>query len=279
MQSFLRVFVVIPPFICATILPKAQNHFQQFRKLMKTLCRARGLVHDLIVTRKGRTITLWSATGIRHSVLDGASPHLPGLEYARHMLAALAFCPQAQSCLVLGLGGGSIPRMLLAACPQMEIEAVEIDPAVVELAVRYFDIHALPRLAIHLEDAAGFLKRCRSRYGVVVVDTYLGDQFPEQCATQDFIRDARRCMLDDGVLAVNWLIGDSPKREDLLKKLELIVGPVWQLPGLKSRNVLYFAAARETTRSEIISTAAAVRSEIAFENSLRQLAQRLRIYR
>jgi spermidine synthase len=243
---------------------------------MKTLCRTRGLTHDLIVTRKGETITLWSAGGIRHTVFDSALPHLPGLEYARNMLAALAFCPEAKSCLVLGLGGGSIPRMLLKACPQIEVEAVEIDPAVVELAVRYFDIRALPRFTLHQEDAAAFLRRCTLQYSLVVVDTYLGEQFPDQCATREFIEDARKCLLEDGVLAVNWLSEDVSRREDLLKKLESIVGPVWQLPGLKSHNVLYFASARATTRSEILSAATTARTESPFDNSLRRLAQRLR---
>ncbi|MBN1566656.1 MAG: fused MFS/spermidine synthase [Acidobacteria bacterium] len=246
---------------------------------MKTLCRTRGLANDLIVTRDRATITLWSESGIRLSVFDSGAPHQPGLEYARNMLAALAFCPQAQSCLVLGLGGGSIPRMLLRAFPQIEVDAVEIDPAVVELAATYFDIRALPRLVIHLEDAAGFLKRCTSRYGIVIVDTYLGDQFPDQCATQEFIGNARRCLLDDGVLAMNWLNEDTQKRDDLLKKIESIVGPLWRLPCLKSRNILYFAPANKTTRHKIISAAAAVQPEIPFENSLRQLAMRLKSLR
>src|SRR5512139_3899029 len=129
---------------------------------MKILHRAKGIVHDLIVTMKNGTITLWSSEGNRHTVFDRAAPHLPGLEYARNMLAALAFCSHAQSCLVLGLGGGSIPRMLLAARPQLEVEAVEIDPAVVELAAAYFDIRRLPRFKVHLEDAAAFLRRCTS---------------------------------------------------------------------------------------------------------------------
>jgi len=246
---------------------------------MKTLCRARGLVHDLIVTRKDGMITLWSATGVRHTVFDSAVPHLPGLEYARNMMAALAFCPHAKSCLVLGLGGGSIPRMLLAARPQMEVEAVEIDPAVVELAARYFGIRAIPGFSIHLEDAAGFLMRNKSRYGVIIVDTYLGDHFPDQCATEEFIRDARKCLFNDGVLVVNWMSGDMRKRDDLLKKLRSIIGPVWQLSGLKSHNILYFAAAGRPNRSAVISAAEAVTTDILFENSLRQLVQRIRTVR
>jgi spermidine synthase len=223
--------------------------------------------------------TLWSATGIRHTVFDSAVPHLPGLEYARNMLAALAFCPQAKSALVLGLGGGSIPRMLLAARPRIEVDTVEIDPAVVELAVRYFDVRALPGFSIHQEDAAGFLQRCKSQYGVIVVDTYLGDQFPDQCATKEFFRDARQCLLDDGVLVINWMNDDVRKSDGLLRKLRSLVGPVWQLPGLKSHNVLYFAAAGKTTRSAIVSAASAVSAEVPFENPLKQLAQRLKSVR
>ena len=245
------------------------------QKISKTLCRTRGLAQDLIITRKGNLITLWSAAGIRHTVFNSAAPHLPGLEYARNMLAALAFCPHARSCLILGLGGGSIPRMLLKARPQIEVDAVEIDPAVVDLAVKYFDIHALPRLTVHQEDGAGFLSRCTSQYGVIVVDTYLGEQFPDQCSTQEFIRNAAKSLLGDGVIVFNWLSGNTQKRDNLLQIIKSIIGPVWRLPGLKSRNVLYFAAARKITRPAIISAATKIQAEIPFENSLRQLVQRL----
>jgi spermidine synthase len=250
---------------------------KRFEKNVKTLCRMHGLAQDLIVTRKGPILTLWSAAGVRHTVLDTRSPHLPGLEYARNMLAALAFCPGAQSCLVLGLGGGSVPRMLLKASPQMEVEAVEIDPAIVELAEKYFDIYALPRCRIYLEDAVVFLRRCSARYAIVVVDTYLGEQFPDPCATREFIVDARKCLLDDGVLVVNWLSGDRRKRDTLLKTIEESVGPVWQLPGLQSGNVLYLAAAGNVTRSAILSAAGDIQTRIPFENSLARLVQRLKI--
>ena len=246
-------------------------------KFRKTLCRTRGLAHDLVVTRNGDLVTLWSASGIRHTVFDSAAPYMPGLEYARNMLAALAFCPRAQSCLVLGLGGGSIPRMLIKARPHINIEAVEIDPAVVELAERYFDIHALPRCTVRREDAADFLRHCTSQYGVVIVDTYLGEQFPDQCATREFIENARRCLKNDGVLVLNWLSGNKQKRVDLLKTIEWTVGPVWQLPCLKSGNVLYFAASGNITSPELISAAAEIQEEIPFENSLRQLVQRLKL--
>jgi spermidine synthase len=245
---------------------------------MKTLFRTRGLVQDLHVTSKGPMVTLWSELGTRHTVFDSASPHMPGLEYARNMLAVLAFCPQPRSCLVLGLGGGSIPRMLLAARPQMEVDAVEIDPVVAKLAAEYFNIRALPNFTIYLDDAAAFVQRCTSRYSLVIVDTYIGEQFPDQCTTQQFIEDAGKCLMENGVLALNWLSDDLKTRERLLKSLGAVVGPVWQLPCLDSGNILYFATEAAHTRSEIIDAAGTVQAEIPFENSLKRLSQRLRGY-
>ena len=243
---------------------------------MKTLHRTRGLIQELHVTSKGSMVTLWSESGIRHTVFDSTNPHMPGLEYARNMLAVLAFCPQPQSCLVLGLGGGSIPRMLLTARPQMNVDAVEIDPAVVKLAAEYFDIRALPRFTIHLDDAAAFLRRCSTRYSVVIVDTYVGDEFADQCTTREFIEDAAKCLLDEGVLAVNWLSDDLRTRERLLNNLTSIIGTVWELPCPESGNVLYFATGNERVQSDMIATAGTVGAEIPFENSLKRLSQRLR---
>jgi spermidine synthase len=245
-------------------------------KMKTAVHHIRGLAQDLIITRRGGTITLWSEAGVRHTVFDRAAPHLPGLEYARNTLAALAFCPKARLCLVLGLGGGSIPRMLLAAIPDLEVDAVEIDPAVVELAAAYFDIFSLPRFSVHVEDAALFLNHCKSRYDIIIVDTYLGELFPEQCASREFLRNAGSCLTGDGVLVVNRLTGNAQGNRNLLMNLQAVIGPVWQLPGLHSHNILYLAAPRENTRPALVAAASALAQAIPFECSLARLIQRLR---
>ena len=239
---------------------------------MKILHRARGRIQELAVTREGDVVTLWFEGKVRQTVFDRAAPHLPGLEYARNMLASLIFCPRAESCLMLGLGGGSIPRMMLAARPRMRVEAVEIDPDVVEVASRYFEIGALPRFAIHLEDAAEFLGRCASRYGIVLLDTYIGETFPDQCASGECFRDIRKSLDEEGVLAINWLSGNARLEETLLENLESAFDQIWTLPCRDSHNVLVFALARATTHSALLSAAAAVEAELPFYGSLERLA-------
>jgi hypothetical protein len=69
------------------------------------------------------------------------------------------------------------------------------------------------------------------------------------------------------VLVVNCLNGDAQIQKMLLTNIEAIVGPVWQLSGLKSRNLLYFATTGKTTRPALVAAAAGVEDEIPFECS------------
>jgi spermidine synthase len=242
---------------------------------MKTLYRTKGIAHDLIVTKEGSTITLWTAAGVRQTVLDLGAPHLPGLEYARNTLVALAFSPRAASFLILGLGGGSIPRMLLAARPGATVDAVEVDPAIPELARRFFQVDALPRFKVYLEDAAAFLDHCSAKYDVIIVDAYVGEKYPDQCATRGFLARARDCLAGEGVLAVNWMGGNPGIYPELLANMQAIIGPIWLLRSARSRNTLLFAPVRETTRLELLESVGRIEREIPFANFLGRLAKRL----
>ncbi len=222
---------------------------------MKTLHRSRGLHHDLVVTQEGNKVTLWSGSGLRQTVVDLAAPHVPGLEYARNTLLALAFSPRARSFLVLGLGGGSILHMLRRACADASIDAVEIDPEVPRLARRFFQLEPCPRFRIHVEDAAGYLDRCEKQYDVIILDAYVGDALPPQCTTGEFFENARRRLTEEGVFVVNWMIGDHERYKQVLSSLERSIGPLWLLRCYRSRNILIFASMKEISRRELLASA------------------------
>jgi spermidine synthase len=245
---------------------------------MKTLHRIRGMVHDLVVTQEGSTITLWSGPGIRHTVINLQAPHLPGLEYARNTLLTLAFNPRARSFLILGLGGGSIPRMLRAACPEATIEAVEIDPAVPEIARRFFQLGDSLRLEIHSDDAAAYVARRGRKYDSIVMDAYVGDAIPQQCTTGAFFVDVRESLTGEGVLAVNLMGTDLRRYKDLLSNIQASVGHTWLLRGNRSRNTLAFAPRRNPTRPDLLSSAAQLDRELPHAFHLQRLARRLQLW-
>ena len=111
-----------------------------------------------------------------------------------------AYQPAMRSALVLGLGAGIVPSRL--AAQGVDVEAVEIDPASLEAAERFFGFDP-SRVRVHLEDARTFLRRCNRRFDLVVVDLFYGDGTPEYLITRDFFRDLRRCLDSNGVAVFN----------------------------------------------------------------------------
>eukprot|EP00887_Chlorella_sp_A99_P005280 scaffold1.g5280.t1 len=70
--------------------------------------------------------------------------------------------------LCIGVGGGSLPLFLAHHFPFMEVDAVEIDPVVVEAALEAMGFPppgSHPRLRLHTADAAAFLLRRRGEEG------------------------------------------------------------------------------------------------------------------
>ncbi len=120
--------------------------------------------------------------GKRTLRIDGsfASTWEPGRETTGSVwdgiAAGLLALPPARRCnvLLLGLGGGSAARVVRALAPQARIIGVEIDPAVVRAARRWFDLDALG-VEVVIDDAARFLRRTRARFDAVFEDVFMGD--------------------------------------------------------------------------------------------------------
>lgn len=128
---------------------------------------------------------------------DGRS--LSFYTYALEALAR-AYRPAPRSALVLGLGAGIVPMRL--AAQGAVVEAVEIDPASLAAAKRFFGFDAA-RVRVHLADARTHLKRCERRYDVIVVDLFHGDGTPDYLLTRDFFRDLKGCLGPGGVAVFN----------------------------------------------------------------------------
>src|SRR5437870_2257256 len=61
--------------------------------------------------------------------------------YTKMMLASLYLAPRPTKVLILGLGGGTLPAALIRIFPDIEMDVVEVDAAVIRVARQYFDFH------------------------------------------------------------------------------------------------------------------------------------------
>jgi spermidine synthase len=138
-----------------------------------------------------------------HTVREG-SGGWTGFYYDSFALGPLLV--PARRALVLGMGAGASIQALRLTAPQVEIDAVEIDPRVVEAASRWFDVDIVadPLLRVHVMDARRFLARDRGTYELVQFDVYQGGPYvPFQLVTEECFRLARARMGDDALLMMN----------------------------------------------------------------------------
>ena len=148
--------------------------------------------------------TLYFGTAARQSAMLREEPHRLVLSYTRAMLSCLLFTRDPRSALVLGLGGGSLPRFLMHAFPMCRMDVVERRAAVVQVAHDYFQLARSPRLRTHVCDAEVFLRENPGRtYDLVLVDLHDPKGTAPLVTEAGFFASCARRLAPRGVLATN----------------------------------------------------------------------------
>jgi spermidine synthase len=134
-----------------------------------------------------------------------SNPYRTAFEYTDYFFLGPAYNPNAKSVLFLGLGGGSAPKRFLRDFPELELQAVELDPVVADVARRFF---AVPeRLPVAVDDARRYLDKHEERWDVIAIDTFYDDGVPFHLTTQEFLTLVRDRLNPGGVVVTN-VIGE-----------------------------------------------------------------------
>ncbi|MEP7209097.1 MAG: fused MFS/spermidine synthase [Casimicrobiaceae bacterium] len=147
-----------------------------------------------------------AATAGRQSCQLQRNPHELVFDYTRMMMGALYVEPAPRRVLILGLGGGTLPRAMASLPSVTDVDVVEIDPAVTRVAQRYFGFEAGTRVRVHEGDGRVFVKRALRegrRYDLVMLDAFDHEYIPEHLLTREFLSEVKRLLPDGGVLAAN----------------------------------------------------------------------------
>ncbi len=176
---------------------------------MKLLHSERSLYREVLVYEAGSVrcicFTRYCRIG-RQTCQDTKQPDRIVMNYPQMMLGALFVKPEPRSVLIIGLGGGTIPRALQELVPQARIDVVEIDPAVVKVARRYFDLGDSSTLNVIEADGRVQVKRAlrdHKRYDLIMLDAFDHEYIPEHLLTQEFLKEVKSLLTPDGVLAAN----------------------------------------------------------------------------
>lgn len=123
-----------------------------------------------------------------------AAPYMTGVKEK----AALG---QKLNVLILGMGSGTYATQLSRYFDNVEVEGVEIDDKITDLAHKYFELPKETKVTTY--DGRAYLAAIDGKYDVIMVDAYQDITIPFQMSSVEFFTMVKDHLTDDGVMVVN----------------------------------------------------------------------------
>ena len=123
--------------------------------------------------------------------------------YTKAMTAALAYIDTPDDLLMIGMGGGSITWYLHNHIPEASITAVELDPEMIRLAEKYYELKPQPNYNIVEADGRLFLVRDKKSYDLIFIDAYRGPFVPFHLLTREYYELVKKRLKPGGIVAQN----------------------------------------------------------------------------
>ncbi|XP_075689411.1 eEF1A lysine and N-terminal methyltransferase isoform X2 [Rhinoderma darwinii] len=157
-------------------------------------------------------------------------------EHHKAMISGLSLLPDPGvapdhriSVLVVGLGGGSLSLFIHDYFVGSQVEAVEIDSAVLDVACRWFGFSLDDRLKVHLADGLAHInalaEKGKASYDVVMFDvdskdTSLGMSCPPPAFVEKkFLLNVHKILKDNGIFILNLVCRDPVLKGQVIKTI------------------------------------------------------------
>jgi spermidine synthase len=174
------------------------------------------------------------------SAMRLGDPYALALDYTRCMMGFLLFHSEPREALMIGLGGGSLPKFFHRNLRKTRVRVVELDRRVVAAARQHF---SLPpddaRLRVEVGDGSQALTpECCD---VLVVDAFQDELHVPALASQEFYDAAFLALAERGVMVVNFM-NDDPRFDQTMQRMERSFGgAVLAMGALYDPNIIVFA--------------------------------------
>ncbi len=139
------------------------------------------------------------------SEIELTPPYRGLTEYTNFFHLAFLPQPKIERALFIGAGGGVGPRSFHLHNPQMEIDVVDIDAAVLQAAYDYFYLDRIPQITTAAADGRTFVRGVPAgHYDCIILDAFtIGGRIPFHLATQEFFELCRDRRAPGGVFVMN----------------------------------------------------------------------------
>jgi len=175
----------------------------------RVIHREKSLYRNIVVTeRSDRRCLAFSVKRQKRNqtCMNPEKPDKVVFPYVRMSFAGLLANPEPRRAMMIGLGGGTISNVLTELYPNLTIDLVEIDEAVVKVAREYFDFRESAQTNVIVQDGRVFTRRAKmqgKQYDLIILDAYTGDYIPEHLMTREFLQDVHDLLTPDGIVIAN----------------------------------------------------------------------------
>jgi len=189
-------------------------------------------------------------------------PFATDMEYVGYLHITVAVVPEPKRALVIGLGGGTVVKQLWRDHPELSIETVELDPEVIEVAHALFAVPS-ERIEIICGDGREALNLLPHTYDIVIVDAFDDDHVPRHLTTEEFMREARSSMTEEGAIAWNVFGAVYGPRSKTFRSMYRTARNVWRNvwvfpvrqsvnPSDETRNIVMVASDANLTPDQLL---------------------------
>jgi spermidine synthase len=201
-----------------------------------------------MVAQRGPLELVWTR-------VDRREPRRSAWFYVELFQLALARARHRKRALFIGAGGGAAVRQFRSLQPALQIDVVDLDPNVLELANTWFGLATLPNLRTFVGDGAAHVASSPdATWDVIVIDAYgAGHELPSAFSAATFWEDVAIRLCPGGAVAIN-VIGSLDGRgpvaqlertvERHFERVQLVpvIDPGEKLDVTAARNVVLLAS-------------------------------------
>ena len=132
---------------------------------------------------------------------------------------------RSRDALFIGLAAGTAARQYGYFFPEISIDGVEIDPAIVEVGRQYFDLKE-NNLRVIVKDGRVHLATTRKRYDTILIDAYKQPYIPFHLTTKEFFTAVKDHLNENGVVGIN--VGSTRADSEILLMIQNTIKSVFK---------------------------------------------------
>ena len=228
------------------------------------LVQDKGSIRSLYFVRDSGQIVLETAVDLEH-------PEKLKVPYTRAMFVSEAFfSTRIDSALLIGLGGGAMVHHIHHYWNDQKLDAVDIDPVIVDIAKNYFVVpHSTSpyfkntSIELHVADGFIFINKAHEKnekYDVIYMDAFLKPStdtdktgIPLRLKTLTFYDELKSILNEDGIVVFN--INNNKDINADLQHISDSFEHVWKLAVPNRGNLIVVGCLQEIDETTLFNRA------------------------